>query len=63
MRCRRCAERAVAGAERNETWEDGEGTKWVGGEDTTVVAIPGVLKYLDAELAAMGVRLKFSIGP
>lgn len=34
-----------------------------GGEDTTVVAVPGVLRYLDVELAAMGVKMKFKIEP
>ena len=44
-----------------EIWEDGDGNRWVGGEDTTVIAVPGVLRYLDAELAAMGVKLGFQI--
>jgi DNA-directed RNA polymerase I subunit RPA2 len=44
-------------------WEDGHGIKWTGGEETTVVAVPGVLKYLDVELAAMGVRMRFNIEP
>ena len=46
-----------------EIWEDGEGERWVGGEDTTVVAVPGVLKYLDVELAAMGIKLKYNVEP
>jgi hypothetical protein len=25
--------------------------------------VPGVLKYLDVELSAMGVRMKYNIGP
>ena len=62
VRCRRCAKRLVAEVE-GETWEDGQGNKWTGGDDTTVVAIPGVLKYLDVELSAMGVRMKFNIVP
>jgi len=42
-------------------WEDGTGRKFLGGEDTTVVNVPGVLRYLDVELAAMGVRTTFQI--
>jgi DNA-directed RNA polymerase I subunit RPA2 len=42
-------------------WEDGAGRKWVGGDNTTVVNVPGVLRYLDVELASMGVRTKFTI--
>ncbi|KAI9800142.1 MAG: DNA-directed RNA polymerase I subunit RPA2 [Piccolia ochrophora] len=63
VRCRRCATRAEGWEARNETWEDASGVKWTGGDDTTVVAVPGVLKYLDVELAAMGVRLKFNVKP
>lgn len=48
---------------KGEIWEDGEGGRWVGGEDTTVVAVPGVLKYLDVELAAMGIKLKYNVEP
>lgn len=40
-----------------------EGGMWVGGEETTVVAVPGVLRYLDVELSAMGVKMKFNIEP
>ena len=61
VRCRRCARAAVFDDSRADMWEDGNGRRYVGGEDVTVVAVPGVLKYLDVELAAMGVRLKFSI--
>jgi len=46
-----------------DIWEDGQGSKFVGGQDTTVVAVPGVLRYLDVELAAMGVKMKFSVEP
>lgn len=67
VRCRRCAKSlydVLAGKEVDgEIWEDGTGRKWVGGENTTVVAVPGVLKYLDVELSAMGVRMRFNIGP
>lgn len=67
VRCRRCAkslhdmpaEKQIDG----DIWEDGSGHKWVGGDNTTVVAVPGVLKYLDVELSAMGVRMRFNIGP
>ena len=48
---------------KTDIWEDGSGTRWLGGEDTTVVAVPTVLKYLDVELAAMGVRLRYHVDP
>ncbi|KAL9042517.1 MAG: hypothetical protein Q9180_000554 [Flavoplaca navasiana] len=71
VRCRRCAKRledVIAGREREalekgDIWEDGQGGKWIGGEDTTVVAVPGVLRYLDVELSAMGVKMKFNVTP
>lgn len=59
VRCRQCAREAVFEDSRAGVWEDGAGKRWVGGDDTTIVAVPGVLKYLDVELAAMGVRMKF----
>ncbi|ODH48499.1 hypothetical protein GX48_05366 [Paracoccidioides brasiliensis] len=61
VRCRRCAREAVFDDPRAEVWEDGEGRRFVGGDDTTVVAVPGVLKYLDVELAAMGVKMTFKV--
>jgi DNA-directed RNA polymerase I subunit RPA2 len=61
-RCRNCAHRADGWEGEGMVWVDGEGQKWVGGEDTTIVAVPGVLKYLDVELAAMGIKLKFNVG-
>lgn len=69
VRCRRCAwklEDVIAEGkeiELGDEWEDGTGQKWVGGEDTRVVAVPGVLRYLDVELSAMGIKMKFNIGP
>lgn len=63
VRCRRCASRAESHTPKSEVWEDGSGIRWTGGDDTTVVAVPGVLKYLDVEMAAMGVRMKFRIKP
>lgn len=59
VRCRRCARDAVFEDSRTEVWEDGQGKRFVGGDDVTVVAVPGVLRYLDVELAAMGIRMKF----
>lgn len=59
VRCRRCARRALFDDSRAEVWEDGDGLRHVGGDDVTVVAVPGVLRYLDVELAAMGIRMKF----
>lgn len=70
VRCRRCAKRVEDLLEQGkevrrigDEWEDGSGGKWVGGEDTTIVAIPGVLRYLDVELSAMGVKMRFNVGP
>jgi DNA-directed RNA polymerase I subunit RPA2 len=63
VRCRRCSTRASEHALKVDVWEDGEGVRWVGGENTTQVAIPGVLRYLDVELAAMGISMKFNIEP
>jgi DNA-directed RNA polymerase I subunit RPA2 len=61
VRCRRCAREAVFEDSRAVVWEDGEGKRFVGGDDVTVVAVPGVLRYLDVELAAMGIRMKFRV--
>jgi len=65
VRCRICATHAdgFIGQGQGEIWEDGEGQRWTGGENTTIVAVPGVLKYLDVELAAMGIKLKYNIEP
>lgn len=65
VRCRNCARRLddelAATDVDGEIWEDGQGAQWVGGEDVTVIAVPGALKYLDVELAAMGVKLKYHV--
>lgn len=63
VRCRKCAQRAGPENSKVEIWQDGNGIKFVGGENTTVVAVPGVLKFLDVELCAMGVRMKFHVEP
>ena len=63
VRCRACAREAVFGDSKMDMWEDGQGNRFVGGEDTTVVNVPGVLRYLDVELAAMGVKMKFTVEP
>ncbi|EON63887.1 DNA-directed RNA polymerase I subunit RPA2 [Coniosporium apollinis CBS 100218] len=62
-RCRRCAKRAQGWEPKSEVWEDGSGIRWVGGEDVAVVAVPGVLRFLDVELAAMGVKMRFKVEP
>ncbi|KAF2720104.1 beta and beta-prime subunits of DNA dependent RNA-polymerase [Polychaeton citri CBS 116435] len=62
-RCRRCSKKAASDDPKSECWEDKTGTAWRGGSDVTQVAVPGVLKYLDVELAAMGVRMKFKVTP
>jgi len=47
VRCRRCAKKATGlDANSADYWEDGQGNKYVGGGDTTVVAIPYVLRYV-----------------
>lgn len=61
VRCRRCAHRSEEWSGQGEIWEDGEGQRWVGGDQVTIVAVPGVLKYLDVELAAMGIKLKYNV--
>ena len=63
VRCFACSERAEAHTPKCNVWEDGDGNRWVGGEQTTVVAIPGVLRCLDLELAGMGVRMRFKVSP
>ena len=67
MRCRNCAIKLddTEGIDmteiQGEIWEDGQGNSWVGGDQTTMVVVPGALKYLDVELAAMGVKLKYRL--
>lgn len=61
IRCRRCAKK-VEEAE-GDVWEDGQSGRFVGGNNTTIVGIPFVLKYLDSELAAMGIRMRFNVMP
>jgi DNA-directed RNA polymerase I subunit RPA2 len=63
IRCRRCAKLADGVVSKSDVWMDGQGMRFTGGEDIAVVAVPGVLKYLDVELASMGVRLKFKVEP
>ncbi|KAG7885007.1 hypothetical protein KL938_001264 [Ogataea parapolymorpha] len=65
-RCRRCAkkiDRVLQNTDEMDIWEDGQGTKFIGGGDTTTVAIPFVLKYLDSELSAMGIRMHYNVVP
>ena len=68
VRCRGCAiklddsEGIDMTEVQGEIWEDGQGQSWVGGDQTTQVVVPGALKYLDVELAAMGVKLKYCVG-
>lgn len=67
VRCRSCSNKLESYTneyvDQASIWEDGQGKKFVGGENTTTVAIPFVLKYLDSELAAMGIRLKYNVEP
>jgi DNA-directed RNA polymerase I subunit RPA2 len=63
VRCRACARKALIRDSKIDIWEDGNGGRFVGGDDTTIVNVPGVLKYLDVELSAMGVKMKFRVEP
>lgn len=63
VRCRACSREARFTDPKSDVWEDGNGGKWVGGEDTTMVTVPGVLRYLDVELSAMGIKMKFKVEP
>jgi DNA-directed RNA polymerase I subunit RPA2 len=70
VRCRGCAKRLDSLDEDvdvskldGEIWEDGQGNQWIGGDNTTLVVVPGALKFLDVELAAMGVKLKYRVDP
>lgn len=63
IRCRRCATLADGKSNKADLWMDAQGMRYSGGEDVAVVAVPGVLKFLDVELASMGVRLKFKVDP
>jgi len=48
---------------QSDIWADGHGVHRVGGENVAIVAVPNVLRYLDVELAAMGMKLKFKVAP
>ncbi|KAK2072662.1 hypothetical protein P8C59_007000 [Phyllachora maydis] len=67
IRCRNCAKRLDEisdldlAKEPGDVWEDGQGEQWVGGENTAMVIVPGALKYLDVELAAMGIALRYKV--
>lgn len=67
VRCRNCAVKLddADGVDltqvQGEIWEDGHGCCWAGGEETTQVAVPKVLRYLDVELAAIGIKLKYRV--
>ncbi|KAK6539609.1 DNA-directed RNA polymerase I subunit RPA2 [Orbilia ellipsospora] len=64
VRCRRCAVKASEfDVGKKGYWEDGLGNRYLGGSDTTIVVIPYVLKYLDVELLAMGIQMKYDVSP
>jgi len=63
IRCRRCARLADGVQSKADVWTDGQGMRFSGGDDIAVVAVPGVLKFLDVELASMGIRLQFKVEP
>lgn len=68
IKCRRCATQLEKGSFSWDSppegmWQDALGNCFVGGDDTTTVAIPFVLKYLNSELSAMGIKMKYNIDP
>ncbi|KAF2862252.1 beta and beta-prime subunits of DNA dependent RNA-polymerase [Piedraia hortae CBS 480.64] len=63
VRCRRCSRSASITDSTSHCWMDRQGEKRAGGDDVRLVAVPGVLRYLDVELSAMGVRLRFEVEP
>lgn len=65
IRCRRCATETPRGTavSNGDMWEDAAGKQYVGGGNTALVAIPFVLKYLDSELSAMGIKLRYNVEP
>lgn len=63
-RCRQCARELTTHSENlKDAWEDGLGNRFLGGDDIAEIAMPFVLRYLNAEFAAMGVRLRFGVSP
>lgn len=63
VRCRKCSTRVTGGHGVDSVWEDGLGNRYAGGDNVSTVSVPFVLRYLDSELAAMGVTMRFDIGP
>lgn len=69
FRCRKCAtpldqvDKLKDNVVQGDIWSDGQGRQYVGGDNTTQVVVPGALKYLDAELSGMGIKLKFAVSP
>lgn len=69
MKCRNCSRSFQQNDNKNtisndsNVWEDAQKVKYIGSDDITVVSIPFVLKYLDSELSAIGIKLKFNVSP
>lgn len=63
VHCRRCSRKVQESDSKSLCWQDRQGDRWFGGANTTLVAVPGVLRYLDVELAAMGIKMKFKVEP
>lgn len=59
----RCAKQATGAESKSETWRDGLGHRWVGGEDVALLTMPGVLRYMDKELASMAGKMKYTVAP
>jgi DNA-directed RNA polymerase I subunit RPA2 len=52
VRCKSCAVAAEGIEKQGETWEDGGGFRWKGGENVAVVTLPYVFKYLSSFINA-----------
>ncbi|GMM31362.1 DNA-directed RNA polymerase I core subunit [Martiniozyma asiatica (nom. inval.)] len=63
LRCRRCAVQIKKEEAGLDAWVDGSGKWFQGGSNVGMVAVPFVLKYLDSELAAMGIKLRYNVEP
>jgi DNA-directed RNA polymerase I subunit RPA2 len=37
--------------------------RWIGGEDVALLTVPGVLRYMDKELASMAGKMKYTVAP
>ncbi|CAB66435.2 DNA-directed RNA polymerase I complex subunit Rpa2 [Schizosaccharomyces pombe] len=61
VRCRSCAKPALGLEDTSDIWQDGSGKKFVGGTNTTLIALPSVFNYLTAELTAMNIKMMLEV--